>query len=513
MLLAELIDGLEHCELEGDGQVEVEGLAYDSRMVRPGYLFFAIKGHSKDGHQFIGDALRRGATALVVQTQADLDRWVKEGQKVRAVVRVPEARRALSKISLKFYRPDFDTLTLVGITGTNGKTTTTYLLESILREAGAEPGVIGTVNYRFKGQVKKAPVTTPESLELMQILKEMSQSRVTHVIMEVSSHALDQGRVEECPFRVRVFTNISRDHLDYHPTMEAYFQAKARLFELNCLPNAREPQGVINLDIPEGKRLASSIKIPWLGFGLKDAAQVRARQITATGDGIRFRLITPKGEVKISSRLLGAFNVYNILAASGAALALGADLDQIQRGIERVKRVPGRMEPVANERGLFIVVDYAHTPDALSKVLSALRPLVKGRLITVFGCGGDRDKGKRSLMGEVAAKGSDMVIITSDNPRTENPTEIIEAIKKGVLASRAKTPCQIIEDRMAAIKAAIDTAGPTDLILIAGKGHEDYQIIGTTARPFDDREVARHLASLSGNQAGGGGDDGVAQMG
>ncbi|HIC85620.1 MAG TPA: UDP-N-acetylmuramoyl-L-alanyl-D-glutamate--2,6-diaminopimelate ligase, partial [Desulfobacterales bacterium] len=336
-------------------------------------------------------------------------------------VKVKDSREALSRLSINFYRPDFNKLTLVGITGTNGKTTTSYLMESILKEAGKEPGVIGTVNYRFKGLVKEAPVTTPESLELMEILREMNHRGITHVIMEVSSHALEQGRVEGCPFKVRVFTNISRDHLDYHGTMEAYFQAKAKLFNSKGGDGADRSVGIINVDLPEGKRLVSIIDIPWLGFGLSEYAHVRAQDIHATKDGIRFRLITPKGETEIRSSLLGTFNIYNILAASGAALALGIGLNQIQRGIEKIKLVPGRMEPVSNNRGLFIVVDYAHTPDALSKVLETLRPLVSGRIITVFGCGGDRDKGKRDLMGKVAAQGSDMVIITSDNPRTEDP--------------------------------------------------------------------------------------------
>ena len=501
MLLVDLIKGLEDCKIEGDPQVEVRGLAYDSRRVKPGYLFLAIKGHSKDGHQFIGEALERGATTVVIQYDADQERWAKDWKKAQAIVKVKDSREALSRLSLNFYRPDFNKLTLVGITGTNGKTTTSYLMESILKEAGKEPGVIGTVNYRFKGLVKEAPVTTPESLELMEILREMNHRGITHVIMEVSSHALEQGRVEGCPFKVRVFTNISRDHLDYHGTMEAYFQAKAKLFNSKEGDGADRSVGIINVDLPEGKRLVSIIDIPWLGFGLSEYAHVRAQDIHATKDGIRFRLITPKGETEIRSSLLGTFNIYNILAASGAALALGIGLNQIQRGIEKIKLVPGRMEPVSNNRGLFIVVDYAHTPDALSKVLETLRPLVSGRIITVFGCGGDRDKGKRDLMGKVAAQGSDMVIITSDNPRTEDPMGIIRAIEQGIKESGSKTPYQIFEDRRQAIQMAIEVAKPDDLILIAGKGHEHYQIIGTTAREFDDRKVARDLASLNKSRA------------
>ncbi len=495
MRLSQLIEGIDNCRVAGDLDVEVKGLAYDSRKVKPGYLFVAIKGHRLDGHQFVEEAIGRGACGVVVQDSAALDHDMALKGGNRALIRVPDSRRALSRLSVNYYGRPFERLALIGITGTNGKTTTTYLLESILREAGAEPGVIGTINYRFKGRSKKAPVTTPESLDLMEILNEMAEAGVSHVVMEVSSHALDQGRVQDCPFKVRVFTNLSRDHLDYHRTMEDYFQAKARLFKVSADYEIPGITAVINMDSPEGKRLLGLTKIPAISYGLNAKAHVRAEQINSTREGMEFRLKGPQGEADIFSPLLGEFNIYNILAASSAAMALGVDLEGIKRGIKAVKCIPGRMERVDNAKGLFIVVDYAHTPEALSRVLEALRPLVTGRIITVFGCGGDRDKGKRAMMGQVALLLSDMVIITSDNPRTEDPISIISAIEDGVAKSGAKCPYDIHADRKEAIKAALQMAGPDDLVLIAGKGHEDYQIIGTTTRPFDDRKVARELAS------------------
>ncbi|MDY6972916.1 MAG: UDP-N-acetylmuramoyl-L-alanyl-D-glutamate--2,6-diaminopimelate ligase, partial [Thermodesulfobacteriota bacterium] len=343
-------------------------------------------------------------------------------------------------------------------------------------------------------------------LDLMRTLREMADAGVTDVVMEVSSHALDQGRARDCPFKIVVFTNISRDHLDYHQSMDKYFEAKSRLFrglgESGELTNA-----VINADDPKGKDLAELTHVPVMTYGLKRDCKVRADRLQVRQDGLRARLITPVGEVDIQSPLLGNFNIYNILAASTVALCMDIDLKAISEGIRRLKRVPGRLELVENRRSLAVVVDYAHTPDALLNALGAVRPLTKGRLITVFGCGGDRDRGKRREMGRIAGEHSDLVFITSDNPRSEDPAAIASEIDKGVCESGLERlvessddltigPGYILElDRGNAIKRAVEMADKGDLILIAGKGHEDYQIIGKSKRHFDDREVAAEAAS------------------
>jgi UDP-N-acetylmuramoyl-L-alanyl-D-glutamate--2,6-diaminopimelate ligase len=399
-------------------------------------------------------------------------------------------------------------MNLTGITGTNGKTTTSYLLESILKAAGKRPGVIGTINYRLPGKTLDARVTTPESLDLMRILREMADSRVTDVVMEVSSHALDQGRVRDCPFRIGVFTNFTREHLDYHQSMEAYFDAKTRLFkDLGGKDSIPFSRAVVNWDDPKARELIELTDVPVVTYGLGKGCDVRAEDVSGTRAGLNARLITPTGETNIKSSLIGDFNIYNILAAAAAALCMDIDLDQTAAGVEALEGVPGRLELVKNRRSLAIVVDYAHTPDALLSALKAVRPLVEGRLIVLFGCGGDRDRGKRREMGRIAGKLSDLVFITSDNPRTEDPADIASQIQEGVRDSGLKNlssmsvnerfgPGYILDlDRRNAIRRAIAVAGESDLILIAGKGHEDYQIIGTQKRHFDDREVAAEAAS------------------
>jgi len=496
MKLGQLVTEMSHCEISGDPEQPIDGLAYDSRQVKPGYLFVALGGHTRDGHDYLLDALEKGAVALVGE------RFPGIGENVTKV-RVNDSREALSRLSIQFYSHPFDGLNLVGITGTNGKTTTSYLLESILTTAGANPGVIGTINYRYSGKTHPAPVTTPESLELMRFLREMADDGVTDVIMEVSSHALDQKRTEGCPFKVAIFTNFSRDHLDYHHTMADYFKAKSLLFS-DLLGNGQSHKNIaiLNMDDPKGVELAALTKAEIMTYGLRGVCDVRAESIAADKAALKGELMTPQGKRTFQSPLIGEINVYNILAASAAAIALDIDLDSVVEGIERLERVPGRLEPVRNKRGLTIVVDYAHTPDALLKALRDVRPLIKGKLITVFGCGGDRDRGKRPEMGRVAGEHSDLVFITSDNPRSEEPMSIIGQIEKGVRESgmkriegssnhRRKALGYIMEvDRETAIHQAISEADKEDLVLIAGKGHEDYQIVGGERRHFDDREVA-----------------------
>ncbi|MFO7601976.1 MAG: UDP-N-acetylmuramoyl-L-alanyl-D-glutamate--2,6-diaminopimelate ligase [Candidatus Desulfacyla sp.] len=498
MRLRDLIDGMAIQDFQGDPDLEISGIAYDSRRVRPGGLFVALRGHRQDGHDYIGDAVSRGATGVMSELPLSAG-GVKQANRV-AMIRVPDARRALSFLAVRFFDAPFKTMNLIGITGTNGKTTTAYLLESILVAAGKQPGVIGTINYRFRGQVLEAPVTTPESLDLMQTLRSMADSAVTDVAMEVSSHSLDQGRVRGCPFHAAVFTNLSRDHLDYHRSMEAYFEAKARLFRPSGEMGDPSPvHAVINADDPKGRDLIQLTKARVITYGMGGACHIRAEDLRVGREGVKARLITPAGQRDIASPLIGAHDIYNIMAAAGAAWAMGIGLDFIESGLSRLKKVPGRLERVENRRELPLIVDYAHTPDALLKALKAVRLLTTGRVITVFGCGGDRDRGKRREMGRAAGMGSDRVFITSDNPRTEDPAAIAAQIEAGVIESGIKEYVLDL-DRKRAIQRAVRLADNGDLVLIAGKGHETYQIIGNEKRPFDDRVVAAEAADGCGDR-------------
>jgi UDP-N-acetylmuramoyl-L-alanyl-D-glutamate--2,6-diaminopimelate ligase len=498
MNLGQILKGLSHFELRGDPALEIAGLAYDSRQVKPGDLFVAVRGHHSDGHGFIEKAVEKGAVAVAVEALTD-------GEAKFATVLVPDSRRALSQLALAFYANPFKHVTLIGVTGTNGKTTTTYLLESIVRAAGGKPGVLGTVNYRYSDKKVPAPVTTPESLDLIRLSREMVDHGVTHLVMEVSSHALDQGRTQDCPFNVAVFTNLSRDHLDYHKTMDEYFAAKSRLFkELRPDPSGRTPRAVINLDDPRGTELVAVTGAKVFTYGLGKECLISADAIQMDRNGLTFRLRTPAGEGVLRSSLIGDFNVYNILAAAGAGLALGLPFEAVVRGIEALKSVPGRLERVENRKGLTLVVDYSHTPDALLKAMTSLKPYVKGRLITVFGCGGDRDRGKRYDMGRLAGEHSDVAFITSDNPRSEDPLSIVKDIEKGMLDSGLSKGggnahpgrgYYLEVDRGQAIRKAVAMAAEADVVLIAGKGHEDYQIIGSVRRPFSDQEEAARAAS------------------
>jgi len=498
MKLGQILEGLPHFELRGDPALVIQGLAYDSRRVKPGDLFVAIRGHHSDGHEFVDRAVEKGAAVVAVETLTGCEAKV-------ATVLVPDSRKALSKLALTFYDNPFKHSTLIGSSGTNGKTTTTYLLESIVKAAGGKPGVLGTVNYRYSEKKIPAPVTTPESLDLIRLSREMVDHGVTHIVMEVSSHALDQGRTQDCPFNVAVFTNLSRDHLDYHNTMDEYFAAKSRLFTgLRADPSGRRPAAVINLDDPRGKVLVAMTRSRVFTYGLGKECQVSADAVQMDRKGLKFFLRTPAGEAAVRSPLIGDFNVYNILAAAGAGLALNLPLEAVVRGIEALHSIPGRLERVENRKGLTLVVDYSHTPDALLKAMTSLKPYVKNRLITVFGCGGDRDRGKRYDMGRLAGEHSDVAFITSDNPRSEDPLSIVKEIEKGMLDSGLRKGGGNIHpgkgyflevDRRRAIRKAVAMAEEADVVLIAGKGHEDYQIIGSERRPFSDQEEAARAAS------------------
>ena len=495
MRLKELIEGINIKCLVGKTDVDISQVNYDSRKIGLGDLFVAMKGYAQDGHDFIGEAVSRGATAVLSELAPDrvIQKLNRKPDQMPVVLQVSDSRKALSRLAVAFYHTPFRNMNLIGITGTNGKTTTSYVLESILLAAGRKPGVIGTVNHRVSSSVLKSSVTTPESLDLMKILREMADHSATDAVMEVSSHALDQGRVADCPFHTVLFTNITRDHLDYHQSMDAYFKAKSLLFT-NL---SDKVSAIINTDDPRGADLMTLTAANTMTYGISNSCDVTAKNVIVSRTGISAKLISKKmGECDIRSSLIGNFDIYNIMAAASAAMALGLDLKSIASGIRNMRGVRGRMELVKNDRSLTIVVDYAHTPDALEKALGAANQITEGRILTVFGCGGDRDKGKRNKMGRVAGKHSHKVFITSDNPRSEDPTAIADEIEKGVIASGQKD--YVVElERETAIKMAVDAANEDDLVLIAGKGHEDYQIIGDTRRDFDDALVAARAASFS----------------
>ncbi len=498
-----LLEGVEVRKIVGETQKEIEGIAYHSRQVGKNFLFAAIRGMEADGHRFIGEAIRRGAEAILLE---------EGGKRIeKTAIFVPDSRPALAKIASNFYGDPSAHMHLVGITGTNGKTTTTFLLESILKKAGYAVGVIGTINYRYGQKVVSALNTTPESLDLQRILRDMSREGISHVVMEVSSIGLDLDRVFGCHFDGAVFTNFTSDHLDYHKTLERYFQSKQKLFsEVLTKSQKRGRFAVTNADDPRGEEIVRAIDLPILRYGLEDSCDFSATEIHLTFEGISCQIRTPKGGFPLRSALIGRFNLYNILAAVTTGLGMGLPLDVLKEGIEDVEGVPGRFEKVANKKGIHVIVDYAHTRDALERVLSGLKdtlatsPKASGKIITVFGCGGDRDRTKRPLMGEVAGKYSDLVVLTSDNPRTEDPLAIIEEVEKGfqtlsleewrrngMEAWRSQKGYLKVPDRREAIRRAIRLAQGEDIVLIAGKGHEDYQIIGKKKIPFDDRLEAR----------------------
>jgi UDP-N-acetylmuramoyl-L-alanyl-D-glutamate--2,6-diaminopimelate ligase len=480
--LADLLAGVPYRLLAGTAQRRVQGVTADSRQVTPGSLFVAVRGLQHDGHQFLQEAIQRGATALLVETSTpQLVLLVqREG---RVLVQVEQTRRALAQLASTYYDHPSRQLHLIGVTGTNGKTTTTYVVESILQAAGRLPGVIGTINYRFAQQQVTAPQTTPDALSLQALLRRMADAGGSDVALEVSSHALTQDRVVGCDFEVCVFTNLSRDHYDYHGTEAAYFEAKARLFQ-----EFPARWHVLNLDDSYGRQLVQMSNARLLTYGLTSEATLRPLTVRHGLDGIALTLPSTKGHLDIRSPLIGRHNVYNLLAGVAVAIALDIEAGAIIEGIARLQRVPGRLERIDAGQDFHVFVDYAHTPSALEQVLRLVRAEARGRLITVFGCGGDRDPGKRPMMGQVATALSDYTIITSDNPRTEDPCHIIADITAGINATHGYTT---IVDRRRAIVEAISLARPRDTIVIAGKGHEDYQIIGRTRLRFDDCDVVR----------------------
>ncbi len=487
-LLRELIDGLPYTLLQGDLDEEVAAVEYDSRQAGPQSLFVCIRGARDDGHCFIPEAVRRGAVAVLV----DHDIQSAGGPPVPGtILQVGESRRALSHVATRFYDSPSRELCLTGITGTNGKTTVSYLAEAVLRAGGRRVGVIGTVEYRCEGVCREAERTTPEASDLQALLRWMRVQGADAVVMEVSSHSLALHRVLGCAFDVAVFTNLTQDHLDFHGTMENYFEAKAQFFTM-----LREKEGaaVLNLDDPAGKRLQEMMPGRVVTYGLTAEADVTALTPAYTLQGIRATIRTPWGTGKLQSPLLGRHNLYNLLAAVGVGGALGIPVKRVLEGLATVRNIPGRLEPVEAGQPFDVVVDYAHTPDALAWVLRALRELCTGRLTVVFGCGGDRDRKKRPLMGEAAAQWADRVFLTSDNPRSEAPEAIVEEIREGVRRVPGGEDRTIVRvDRREAIEAGLQEVRPGDMILIAGKGHERTQTVGRQVIPFDDRQVARDV--------------------
>jgi UDP-N-acetylmuramyl-tripeptide synthetase len=492
-------------ETAGKKDPEIRSIHYRSQEVMPGGLFVAIAGHAADGHDYIDDAIARGAVAIVSQKECSVK---------MPNIRVADTRRALADMAACFFDNPSEPLTVIGITGTNGKTTSAYLLESILKQAGIEVGVIGTINYRYAGQTFDNPITTPESLDLQRILAEMLRAGISHVVMEASSHAIDLDRIRNCWFDVAVFINLSQDHLDFHGDMEAYWASKKRLFTEYLMegPKSGHAVAVINCDSKKGGELADVLKVPVIKTGSETDDTVYAGNMQCDRNGIAGEISMPGGKFHFKSRLVGRHNLENILCAAGVAYALNLPAGTVRSGIEAVSVIPGRLEHIENHAGRFVYVDYAHTPDALQNVIKALSAVMQRRMICVFGCGGDRDREKRPLMGEIATRLCALAVVTSDNPRTEDAMAIIAQILEGArktnsrkysaaeLKNGFKDRGYVVEaDRRAAIQLAIAISEPGDTVLIAGKGHETYQIIGTTTRAFDDREEARKaLRAFSG---------------
>ncbi|MBW2039311.1 MAG: UDP-N-acetylmuramoyl-L-alanyl-D-glutamate--2,6-diaminopimelate ligase [Deltaproteobacteria bacterium] len=492
MQLAKLIRSLDVIESRGKTELDIMDISYHSNRVKEGDLFVAIRGTKSDGHHFVEEVAKRGARAIIVERIPPHPIDV-------PLVLVADTRKALALISAEFFSHPSQEIKLVGITGTNGKTTTSYLVESILKRARKRTGSIGTISYRFGGKELPAPTTTPQSYDLQRLLREMITGGTEYVVIEVSSHALDQERVRGCHFDIGVFTNLSPEHLDYHEDMNRYFAAKKRFFQEILVEAEKDPWAIINLDDPLLRELKRELRpLGVMTYGL-DQGEVRVSRKEVSLKGIKAALSTPAGPLEIKTSLIGEYNLSNIMAATAVGICLGIPPETIQGGIEGFSRVPGRMERVGDGRP-WVLVDYAHTPDALEKTIKGMKRLVRRRLLVVFGCGGDRDRSKRPLMGRIAVECADLAIITSDNPRTEDPLKIIEEIEKGARRASAHRYL-VIPDRREAINKAISLAGPQDLVLITGKGHENYQIMGEEKLPFDDREEAQRALKKKGRRA------------
>jgi len=477
-------------EIIGKKDVNVTGISYDSRRTKSGDIFFCMHGQHTDGEKFVNSAIENGAVAIFSDKKLELNNRA-------TLVVVPDITLALAYVSSKFYNFPSEKLQIIGVTGTNGKTTITYLLESIFNTAGISCGVIGTINYRIGKEIFPAENTTPQAPDLQEFLSRAVEKNIKVVVMEVSSHSLALNRVAYTKFNTGIFTNLTRDHLDFHKTFEEYFKAKAKLFE------SVEKFAIINIDDPWGEKLLNIIKCPVITYGISnkksDFTITELKQNLVSS----FYILNPKKKekIKINTSLIGEHNLYNILASVICAFNFGIQPEDIRKGIENVKKIPGRLEKVECGQKFTVLVDYAHTDDALKNVLTTLNKLPHRRIFTVFGCGGDRDRSKRSLMGEVAVTLSDYVIITSDNPRSEDPEKIALDIEVGIHRV-GKTNYEIIIDRELAIKKALSIANESDIVLLAGKGHENYQIIGDQKIHFDDTEIAKNFLLSKINKNG-----------
>jgi UDP-N-acetylmuramoyl-L-alanyl-D-glutamate--2,6-diaminopimelate ligase len=485
-LVAALKGQVEVLEQRGPLEQSVTAVTDDSRAVAPGSLFLAVRGGQVDGHAYVRQAIENGAVAVVAQSAVDPG--------PAGYVRVSDSCKAVGLIAGRFYGDPSSGLTMVGVTGTNGKTTTTYLCKALLEQIGRTVGLIGTVAYQIGQEEIPASHTTPGAIKLQGLLAKMRDARLNSVVMEVSSHALAMDRTAGCEYDAAVFTNLTQDHLDYHKTMEEYFQAKLKLFTGLGVGRKGGQRAIVNMDDPRGSQIKVACRVPVWGYAVKGRADLRAEQVRLSMTGTAFTAATPAGTFPVESRLVGEHNVYNMLGAIGVALHAGATCDQVREAVAAVGNVPGRFERVLAGQDFTVVVDYAHTEDALLRLLTAAQALKTHRIITVFGCGGDRDRGKRPKMGRAAVEHSEVVVLTSDNPRTEDPDAILKEVEIGVREALQKRPhveYHRVADRREAIATAVRAARTGDIVLIAGKGHENYQIIGTKKFHFDDREVVR----------------------
>lgn len=492
MLFRKLLEVVEVRAAGGDPMIALKGIAYDSRQVERGFLFVAIKGFKADGHEYIKQAVEQGAAAVVVEREVDLPPGT-------AWAQVNDTRRALALLSARFFGNPSSRMKMIGVTGTNGKTTITNLVAAVLKAAGQKVGLIGTIHNRIGDRILPVKHTTPESTDLQKLFYDMTVEEVNACVMEVSSHALALHRVEGCEFDVAVFTNLTQDHLDLHQDMEKYLESKLKLFSGLAAPGAERgaKYAVINADDIYAARFKEAAGGTVYTYGVKGPADVWAEDIRVNARGVNFTVDGKWGRCPLNLKITGLFNVYNALAAFTASAAMGVPTAIIKDALENTRGVPGRFELVDSGQDFAVIVDYAHTPDGLENILKTARQISRGCLITVFGCGGDRDRTKRPLMGEIAARYSDYAVITSDNPRTEDPLKIIAEIEAGV-SQAAKKDSYIKEpDRRKAIRLAVGMARRGDVVILAGKGHEDYQIIGTQKFPFDDRlEAAAALRDV-----------------
>lgn len=480
MKLKDALFGVDIVGRYGSADVHIREITYDSRKVSKGSLFICIPGFQYDGHKYIRDAIKKGAVAVL--TEKDVET---EGA---TVVKLKDTRKAMPAIANNFYKHPTEKLKLIGVTGTNGKTTTTYLIDSILQEAGKKSSTIGTISIKIGRKEIASHRTTPESLDLQRLFRRLLNKDIEYSTMEVSSHALELGRVDNCSFKIGVFTNLTQDHLDFHKNFDSYREAKKKLFYKTTCAN------IINIDDMHGRMIAQEINklnIPLITYGIENTADIMAKNIQINARGVKFTLVTPNYAIEIENDIPGRFSVYNCMAAAAAAYVENIDKQVIQEGIYKLKNVPGRSEVVKVNLPYTVIIDYAHSPDSLENILNAIRQYAEGRIITVFGCGGDREIGKRPIMGEVAGRLSDFCIITSDNPRSEDPYHIMMQVEEGIKDTSCNYIC--IENRRDAIKYAMAIAQINDVVLLAGKGHETYQVLKNETIHFDEKEIVKEL--------------------